>query len=125
MRKQKGILEKKAEELKDRPKGKSDNDLLSDAVNSIEELKDTSNINGKLFVTMPSIRGYYLNITHGNGSEKKLIAFVYPVLNSAVLNFLVLAAKKDTINGILGITDHVCIVKEYKLRATEGPTKQV
>lgn len=94
----------------------TDEALLSAAANEIKELNGAP-IKGTKFLTMGFLRGYYLNMqAEDDKTPKTLIAFVFPVLNRSVLEFLVRAAKNDSINGILGFTSNVCVVKEYKLK---------
>ena len=99
-----------------KPTTVTDESLLSAASAQIKELNGAP-IQGKKFLTMGFLRGYYLSIqADTDKTPKQLIAFVFPVLNQAVLEFLVRAAKNDSINGILGFTQNVCVCKEYKLK---------
>lgn len=95
----------------------TDESILADAANQIKELNGAP-IQGKKFLSMGFLTGYFLNL--GGETEKsppkQLVAFVFPVLNRAVLEFLVRAAKNDSINGIIGFTSNCAVVKEYKLK---------
>lgn len=115
--KQKGILERIGEKLSEvigqqhvAPVGDPNNDqkLLQQALSQIPQFKNTKS-NGKKVLTSDSLSGYSLTI-----DNKVYFAFIYPVLNAQVLEFLVNAAKKDNINGIIAVKDHVCLVREYK-----------
>ena len=125
--KQKEILQIKCEQLAGNTNKANDNAFIGQAVKEIKELEGASGVDGKQFLNDGNVRGYYLAITMGSGDVKNLIAFVFTTINRGVLEFMTWAAKKDTINGILGFTEHVVIVKEYKLRGgpmPSGPSKE-
>lgn len=122
----KSIIQIVADKLAPPPVGKhgkpqNDNDFLSTSIKEFPELKDSQAIDGKQMMSTAFMRGYNIVVTDNKGNQRYLIAFVYPQLNKEVLKFLVYAAKKDSINKIIGMTDHVCIVGEYKLQG--GPVQ--
>ncbi len=125
-RKVQGIVALYAQKMNNPPrKQPTDSDLLKASLKEFESLKDIANVTGKQMMSTQFMRGYQISVIDSKGAEKFLIAFVYPVLNRQVCEFLVQAAKKDSINGIIGVGEHVTIVKEYKLQggAPSTPAK--
>lgn len=112
------MLETKAQELRDKLKApkRGDDQFIRDAVNATPHLKGAQNVDARPFVNNGFLKVYYLTIQGVPPKDANLIAFVWPQINTQVLEFMTWAAKKDTINGIMSFTDHACIVKEYKLK---------
>lgn len=111
-KKPEGIVERFAETF-NKVKPKNDNELLKESVKDFPQLKESQAIEGQQILTTSYIRAYTITI-HEEDSTKNLVAFIYSTLNSEVLNFLVTAAKKDTINGLIGGNEHCYLVKEFK-----------
>lgn len=115
MEKKLGFFEKKCQQIA-KPKPKFDEQAaLQQAAQSIEKLSGAKSLQGVEFLNRGFLRGYYVDVIMGSGKPLKVIAFVFPVINRQVMEFLVNAAKTDAVNGIMGFTDNVCIVKQYKI----------
>ena len=112
------ILDVKAQELRDkirRPPNR-DQEYIRQAVNSIELLKNATNVQATPFMNTGFMKVYYLTIEGVPPVDSKLIAFVWAKLDVNILETMVWNAKKDTINGLLGFTPNTCICKEFKLK---------
>lgn len=111
------ILKKKAQQMQSKfvDKKKRDSAFLQDATRHIKELENAT-LQGNEFMSNAFLTAYQLHISTPKGEAKSYIAFVWPRTTAQVVDFLVRAAKTDTINGIVGNTENVLICKEYKLK---------
>jgi hypothetical protein len=114
----KKILDVKAQELRDRIRRppNRDDQFIRDALNSIPHLTNATNVTATPFMNLGFMKVYYLNIEGVPPKDQKLIAFVWNKLDKNILESCIWNAKKDTINGIMGVTNNALIVREFKLK---------
>ena len=114
-----GILQKKAQQIQQQqaPSNKArDSQYLTEASNVFKEL--SGGVSGaKPFLNMGFMTGYFLETQDDKQNKKTYIAFVFANGGDPrVIDFLVKAAKSDSMNGLVGNTAHVYLCKEYKLK---------
>lgn len=95
------------------PAGKNDSQIISESAGQVEALKDAQNIQGRLRVNRGFVRVYDLSMTV-DSEPRNYVAFVYPVINANVLEFLVTAAQNNSFVGLLKILPNCTIMKTYK-----------
>jgi len=111
-----GILDRKTREVEEeatKPKIKTDEQMIQEALTQVEEFAGAQNISAKLVLTLDFIKGYELRVDMGI-EEKRAFAFVFPTIDMNVLQFLVETAKADNINNIIGFTPNAVVAKDYK-----------
>jgi hypothetical protein len=121
-----GILERKTKEIEEgldqdveeerdplKPKGRTDEQVIQEALAQVEEFAGAQNIDAKLVLTLDFLKGYELIVDMGV-EEKRAFVFVFHNIDMNVLKFMVETAKADNINNIIGFTPNAVVAKDYK-----------